>query len=95
MEGTGVSGTHLDAAIQRRAEINLQEVGREAILHDQRLGKAHVINGSAARIWELCDGRDLDSLVIAFATLYNRSPDDVRQDVQRVLGSFRSLDLLE
>lgn len=90
-----MSGTYLDAAIRRRSEINLQEVGREAILHDQRLGKAHVINGSAARIWELCDGRDLASLVGTFAGLYGQSPDDVRADVERVLASFRSLDLLE
>ena len=77
-KGSGVSGTNLDAAIRRRGEVSLQEVGREAILHDRRLGKAHVINGSAARIWELCDGRDLESIITTFGGLYGRSADDVR-----------------
>ncbi len=69
-------------------------VGREAILHDRRLGKAHVINASAARIWEMCDGRDREAIVRSFADLYQRAPDDVRADVDRVLGSFVELDLL-
>lgn len=90
-----VSGAHLESAIRRRAEVNLQQVGREAILHDRRLGRAHVINASAARIWELCDGRDLDAVISEFASAYNRSPEEVRPDVERVVASFRSMDLLD
>ena len=78
-----------------RAEVTLQRVGREAILHDQRHGRAHVINAAAARIWELCDGRPMDTLVAAFAEPYGRRPDEVDADVQRVLVGFRDLDLLE
>lgn len=80
--------------IRRRDEVSLQVVGREAILHDRRLGRAHVINASAAHIWELCDGRDGESIVSSFAALYERGPDDVRADVERVLASLRELDLL-
>jgi hypothetical protein len=77
-----------------RPDVTLQEVGREAILHDARDGKAHVINGSAARVWTLCDGRSMDDVVAAFAASYDRSPESVQTDVERVVGKFRELGLL-
>ena len=77
-----------------RLDVTLQRVGREAILHDDVNGKAHVINGSAARLWELCDGRPLDDLVTAFAGLYGRAPETVADDVQRTLDGFRAMGLL-
>jgi hypothetical protein len=77
-----------------RPDVTLQQVGREAILHDAANGKAHVINGSAARLWELCDGRPLDDLVNAFAGLYGRAPETVADDVGRTLAGFRAMGLL-
>lgn len=77
-----------------RSDVTLQQVGREAILHDGVNGKAHVINGSAARLWELCDGRSLDELVTAFAGLYGRAPETVADDVERTLTGFRTMGLL-
>ncbi len=74
--------------------MTLQEVGREAILHDARDGRAHVINGSAARVWKLCDGRSMDDIVAAFAATYDRTPASVEGDVERVVAKFRALGLL-
>jgi hypothetical protein len=85
-EGTGVA--------RARPDVTLQRVGREAILHDAANGQAHVINASAARIWELCDGRSLDDLAIAFAEPYGREPDELRPDVERVMARFAELGLL-
>jgi PqqD family protein of HPr-rel-A system len=78
-----------------RADVTLQRVGKEAILHDARSGQAHVINASAARVWELCDGRPMDELLSAFAEPYGLTPEAVRADVERVLASFRELSLLD
>ena len=77
-----------------RGDVTLQRVGREAILHDAGTGRAHVINASAARVWELCDGRSMEDLVRAFAEPYGRPPDEVRDDVARVIDGFRGLGLL-
>jgi hypothetical protein len=77
-----------------RADVTLQRVGREAILHDARNGKAHVINGSAAQLWELCDGRPLDQLVAAFGALYGREPETVSGDVVKTLANFEAMGLL-
>jgi hypothetical protein len=77
-------------------EVSLQRVGDEAILHDRRNGRAHVINVSAALIWELCDGRNtFDQIVTAFAGSYQLAAPDVREDVHYILTRFRELRVIE
>lgn len=78
------------------ADVSLQRVGDEAILHDRRNGRTHVINQSAARIWELCDGRaTLDEITSAFAASYELPPENVRDDVVYILTKFRELGVLQ
>jgi PqqD family protein of HPr-rel-A system len=77
-----------------RNDVTLQRVGREAILHDARNGQAHVINGSAAQLWDLLDGRPFDDLVAAFGALYGREPRTVADDVRRTLDRFEALGLI-
>ncbi|HEU5100732.1 MAG TPA: PqqD family protein [Roseiflexaceae bacterium] len=77
-------------------DVSLQRVGDEAILHDRRNGRAHVINESAAQIWDLCDGRNtLDQIVHAFAATYQLPAPDVSEDVQYILTKFRELRVIE
>src|SRR6476661_1370281 len=77
-------------------DVALQRVGQEAILHDRRNGRAHVINESAAQIWELCDGRNsLDQIVSSFAGAYDLPAEDVRADVQDIIAKFHELRVLE
>ncbi len=79
----------------RSPHVTLQNVGKEAILYDRQHGQAHVINSSAARIWELCDGRTtLNDIVTAFASAYRIEPERVRDDVVSVLTAFGELHLL-
>jgi PqqD family protein of HPr-rel-A system len=80
----------------RRAQVSLQRVGREAILHDRSSGRAHVINSSAARLWELCDGRTtVDDIAAAFAASYKLPATEVRADVDALLSTFRELGVLD
>jgi hypothetical protein len=77
-------------------DVSLQRVGQEAILHDRRNGRAHVINESAAQIWELCDGQHtLDQIAGAFAASYDLPASVVLQDVEYILTKFRELGVLE
>ena len=77
-------------------DVSLQRVGQEAILHDRRNGRAHVINESAAQIWELCDGQHtVDEIVSAFAAAYELPTADVRADVQYILAKFHELRVLD
>jgi len=77
-------------------DVALQRVGAEAILHDRRNGRAHVINEPAARVWELCDGQaTLDQIAQAFAASYAMPVASVRDDVIYILSKFRELHILE
>jgi pyrroloquinoline quinone biosynthesis protein D len=79
-----------------KTDVSLQRVGQEAILHDRGNGRAHVINESAAQIWELCDGQHtVDQIVSAFAAAYGLPTADVRADVQYILAKFHELRVLE
>jgi Coenzyme PQQ synthesis protein D (PqqD) len=80
----------------RSADATLQRVGAEAILHDRRNGRAHVINNSAARIWELCDGQaNIEQIAGAFAAAYAMSVSEVYDDVLAILATFRELRVLD
>lgn len=81
--------------IRIRADVRIQRVGREAILHDPVTRQAHVINAAAAQVWDLCDGRDLDALATSFGAPYGRTGDEVKGDVERVVDGFRRLGLLD
>ncbi len=83
------------AAWRRRPDVTLQRVGREAVLHDARLRQAHVVNATAARAWELADGRPFDDLLSEFAATYGRDPATVRADLESILTRFEQLGLVE
>jgi hypothetical protein len=78
-----------------RPDVELRIVGREAILHDPAAARTHAVNASAARVWELCDGRTLAALVDAFAAGYGRTGAELRPDVERIVDHFDRLGLLE
>ena len=79
----------------RSADATLQRVGPEAILYDRRNGRAHVINNSAARIWELCDGHaTVEQIAGAFGAAYGMPIADVYDDVLAILATFRELRVL-
>jgi hypothetical protein len=80
----------------RRADVTLQRVGQEAILYDRRNRRAHVLNDSAARIWELCDGHaTLEEITEAFASAYTMPASAVYADVVRILTTFRELQVID
>ena len=77
-------------------DVTLQRVGQDAILYDRRHGRAHVINASAARLWELCDGHaTFDEIVDAFAASYGMPVVAVQDDVLSIVTTFRHLGVLD
>ena len=78
------------------ADVALQRVNSEAILYDRRNGRAHVINTSAARVWELCDGRSTEAQIAgALAASYAIPVSEVYADVVAILATFRELRVLD
>ncbi len=81
---------------RRRADVALQDVGGEAILIDPHTDEAHVLNGSAARLWQLCDGeRTIDELAAEFGAIYDLQAADVLDDVREVIDELVKLKLVE
>jgi hypothetical protein len=81
--------------LTRSSAVTLQRIGQEAVLYDRRNGRAHVINASAVRIWDLCtDGTSIEDIVPAFAAFYDMPTASVYDDVVSIISSFRALDLV-
>lgn len=71
-------------------------MGTETLVHDTVHRKVHVLNASAARILELCDGkRDVETITGAISAETGAPHDRVRADIERALGIFRDLRLLD
>jgi PqqD family protein of HPr-rel-A system len=82
--------------IVRSDEVTLTMTGDEALLVDQRSGSVHVINRTAARLWELCEGEPTETeLVDAMASAYQVPADTLRSDVEEMVATFRNLGVIE
>ena len=88
--------TRSDDRLVRNSQVTLERVGDDAVLYDRRNGQAHVLNASAARLWDLCDEQPtLDQATQGFAAGYGISPDEVRGDVEQLVATFRDLGVFE
>lgn len=83
-----------------RGEFALRQVGSESILVPIRnrvgdLDSVYVFTDVAARIWALFDGtRDVDSIVSMVCSEYDVEASVVRADLEELLGSLESADLI-
>ena len=76
-------------------DVTLERAGNEAILYDRANRRVHVVNESAARLFELCDGESSEeTLTIDFAAAYGLPIAEVEGDVRAILGTFRRLGVL-
>jgi hypothetical protein len=80
----------------RRDDIIFQEIGGEAVLIDPIAGRSHVINGTAARIWNQLDGSTPPQAIAhRLADEYDVEATTARADVDRITSSFDTLGLLQ
>lgn len=81
--------------VRRRDNISVQHIGAETVLHDHQAQRAHVVNGTAAWIWDRLDGsRSLADIGLELAERYAVDVGIAQRDVSSVVDSFRQLDLL-
>lgn len=70
-------------------------MGTETLVHDHAHHKVHVLNASASRILELCDGtRDAQAIAVALSEQTGEALSRVRDDVDAALRTFRELELI-
>lgn len=81
--------------VRRNPDVTLERAGREAILYDRARRQVHVVNESAARLFELCDGdASLATLTEEFAAGYSLPAAEVEGDVRAIVATFRELGVL-
>jgi PqqD family protein of HPr-rel-A system len=86
----------MSSRVVRRHGVLLTRSGDQALLVNEEGGHVHVVNATAARVWELCDGSPtVDTLVADFAAAYGKEGGEVRGDIDGILGTFRDLGLIE
>lgn len=80
-----------------REEVVFRPLSREWVLYDPATSRLHVLNVTAALVWQLCDGEtSLDRMVEEVSRVLDAPPEPerVRADVQEVLGRFEREGLL-
>ncbi len=82
--------------VVRKPGVVFTRTGDQALLVDDEGGNVHVVNESAARVWELCESSPtVEEIVSRFADAYGKDADTVGADVDGILKTFRDLDLVE
>jgi len=81
---------------QAVSTLDMRDVRDETVVHDTGSQRIHVLNRSAAAVLRLCDGRHSEDAIARKiagddAALLLRA----RNDVERILRTFASLQLIE
>ncbi len=80
----------------RKERVWQRQAQGENTLYDPDTGAVLLLNDTALAIWDLCDGENLpQEMIDAICILCSMHEDVVREDVERVLGEFDRVGLLE
>ena len=72
------------------------QVEDELTLYDHRANVVHILNSTAAAVWELADGtQEAGNIAAQLAELYGLEADVAEEDVQEILEQFREAGLLQ
>lgn len=72
------------------------EVGGDLGLYDARQERVLILNRTASDVWLLCDGHHTpEEIARVLARVYNVSPGEIRDDVDRTLTRFRTEGFLQ
>ena len=65
------------------------------MLYDETADRVHMLNATAAAIWELCDGQtDEPEMVAAICQLTGLPVEVIEEDVTRLLDELATADLI-
>jgi hypothetical protein len=82
---------------RRRSDIMIQSLGDELLLCSPEAKAIHILNPTAQRIWELCDGvHSVEDMEQVLRTSFAVSTEcDVAGDINRTVEVFGSKGLLK
>jgi Coenzyme PQQ synthesis protein D (PqqD) len=83
------------SAWRRDPELPFQKLEEETIVVDPRRREVHLLNDTAAHVWELlATSRSIDDLVEALGEVYDAPADEVQPAVAELLRAFEDKGLL-
>ena len=84
-----------DKPVQKK-DVVRQDLDAEAVLYHSSTGKIHILNKTAERIWDLCDGNHTRQDMEAELRSSFRIPTEttIAQDIEETLNQFVSNDLI-
>jgi hypothetical protein len=81
---------------KKREDLLLKEVEEELILYDPRSGESFLLNGTAAVVFQLCDGQTpVSSIAREIVSVLSAPSETVLADVQRVVKELAEKGLVE
>ncbi|HEX3904205.1 MAG TPA: HPr-rel-A system PqqD family peptide chaperone [Polyangia bacterium] len=80
---------------KRDPGVPFQKLDEETIVVDPRTREVHLLNDTAARIWELlASSRSVDELTAALGEEYDAPAEELRASVEELLGGLGDKGLL-
>jgi PqqD family protein of HPr-rel-A system len=75
--------------------LEISVAGDETLVHDPGNGKVHVLNSTAGKVLELCDGtRTVPEIAVGVANAFLVDTERARPDVDSIIADFTNLGLL-
>lgn len=86
----------MTTGVSRIEDFIWRRIGDEIVVITEDGLSLHVLNKTAAYIWELCDGKnDLDEIVRSICERFEVSAEDARADVNDVMNQLEGLGLIK
>jgi hypothetical protein len=81
---------------RRRDDLLVRDVEEELLIYDLRNGDTSLLNGTAAAIFDMCDGQTPVSVMAEeILSVLLADPETVRDDVRRIIGEMVEKGILE
>jgi hypothetical protein len=83
-------------SISRVDNIIWRRIGDDIVVISDDGVATHVLNKTAAFIWELCDGKNgIDEIVASLLEKYEVSEEEVKADVREIIDKLVNLNILQ
>jgi hypothetical protein len=80
---------------QRGEDLVLRDVGDELMFYEREGDRVHILNGTARKIFRLCDGkRSLEEIAAELVDCFEVEPDTARRDVEETVERLCELGIL-
>jgi len=80
----------------KRKDVVCRKIGEDTVLYNAETRLVHIINSSAEKVWQLCDGKnDIDKIKKEIEAEYAvKEKDHVLKDIKNILADFKKHNLI-